>query len=79
MSWISLGLRGLLLIAIFGGIAWGLSDRRVWHIAALTWKTAVRLRFIWVMVILLLLAVGGLPAMLRDDGSAKGMAQIILT
>jgi hypothetical protein len=31
------------------------------------------------MVILLLLAVGGLPAVLRDDGSAKGMAQIILT
>ena len=79
MSWISLGLRGLLLAAIFGGIVWGLSDRRVRHIAALTWKTAVRLRFIWVMVNLLLLAVGGLPAVLRDDGSAKGMAQIILT
>ncbi|MDC0218850.1 hypothetical protein OAL58_02535 [Verrucomicrobia bacterium] len=79
MSWVSLGLRGLLLAAIFGGIVWGLSDRRVRHIAALTWKTAVRLRFIWVMVFLLVLAVGGLPAVLRDDGSAKGMAQIILT
>ena len=79
MSWLTVGLRGLLLAALFAGIAWGLSDRRVRHIAALTWKTAVRLRFIWVMVILLLLAVGGLPAVLRDDGSAKGMAQIILT
>ena len=77
MSWIIL--RILLLAAIFGGIVWGLSDRRVRHIAALTWKAAFRLRFIWVMLILLLLAVGGLPAMLRDDGSAKGMAQIILT
>ncbi|MDE2680690.1 MAG: hypothetical protein OSB29_04920 [Verrucomicrobiota bacterium] len=79
MSWTWQGLRALLLVAIFGGIVWGLSDRRVRHIAALTWKTAVRLRFIWVMVILILFAVGGLPAMLRDDGSAKGMAQIILT
>ena len=77
MIWIIL--RILLLAAIFGFIVWGLSDRRVRHIAALTWKAAFRLRFIWVMVILLLLAVGGLPAMLRDDGSAKGMAQIILT
>ena len=68
-----------LLFGLAGFIVWGLSDRRVRHIAALTWKAAVRLRFIWVMVILLLLAVGGLPAMLRDDGSAKGMAQIILT
>jgi len=79
MSWTSFALSGLLLLVIFGGITWGIFDCRVRHIAMLTWKTAVRLRFIWVMGILLLLAVGGLPALLRDDGSAKGMAQIILT
>ena len=72
-----LGLLGFLGIA--GLVVHGLASSRVRHMALLTWKTAVRLRFIWVMVILLLLAVGGLPAMLRDDGSAKGMAQIILT
>ena len=72
-----LGLLGFLGIA--GLVVHGLASNRVRHMALLTWKTAVRLRFIWVMVILLLLAVGGLPAMLRDDGSAKGMAQIILT
>ena len=71
------GLLGFLGIA--GLVVHGLASNRVRHIALLTWKTAVRLRFLWVMVILLLLAVGGLPAVLRDDGSAKGMAQIILT
>jgi ABC-type transport system involved in multi-copper enzyme maturation permease subunit len=79
MNWVGMGLRGLLLAALFGAIVWCLVDRRVRHIAALTWKTAFRLRFVWVMILLLVLVVGGLPAVLRDDGSAKGMAQIILT
>ena len=68
-----------MLVVVFGGIFWSLADGRVRHIAMLTWKAAFRLRFMWVMIILLLLAVGGLPAMLRDDGSAKGLTQIILT
>jgi hypothetical protein len=79
MSWVGAGLRGLLLAFLFGAIAWSLANRRVRHVAALTWKTAFRLRFIWVMILLLVVIVGGLPAVLRDDGSAKGMAQIILT
>ncbi len=79
MNWAGMALRGVLIAAIGAIIVWGLVDRRVRHIAALTWKTAFRLRFVWVMILLLVLAVGGLPAVLRDDGSPKGMAQIILT
>ena len=45
----------------------------------LTWKASVRYRFFWVMLVLLAFAVGGLPMILKDDGSAAGMTQILIT
>ena len=45
----------------------------------LTWKASVRYRFFWVMLVLLTLAVGVLPLIVKDDGSAAGMTQILIT
>ena len=48
-------------------------------IAFLTWKASLRYRFFWVMLVLLALSVGGLPLIVKDDGSAAGMTQILIT
>lgn len=53
--------------------------RRLWAIVTLTWKAAFRYRLFWVMLGLLLLAVVGLPVLLKDDGTARGFAQIVIT
>jgi hypothetical protein len=52
---------------------------KVLAIAGLTWKSAFRYRLFWIMAVLLLGAVVGLPLMLKDDGTAKGLTQILLT
>jgi hypothetical protein len=52
---------------------------KILTIAGLTWKSAFRYRLFWVMVVLLVAAVVGLPLMLKDDGTAKGLTQILLT
>lgn len=51
---------------------------RILAIAKLTWKAAFRYRLFWVMAVLLVAAVVGLPIVLRDDGTAKGLTQILL-
>ena len=48
-------------------------------IVGLTWKAAFRYRLFWVVTSLLLVAVVALPMMLKDDGTAAGFAQILLT
>jgi hypothetical protein len=48
-------------------------------IARLTWKSAFRYRLFWVMAVLLVAAVVGLPLILKDDGTAEGLTQILLT
>lgn len=53
--------------------------KRILAIAKLTWKSAFRYRLFWIMAALLVAAVVGLPAVLRDDGTAKGLTQILLT
>ncbi len=52
---------------------------RVWAVAALTWKAAFRFRLFWVLAAMLILAVVVLPLMLKNDGSAQGFIQIMLT
>ena len=52
---------------------------RILAIAALTWKAALRYRLVWVLTGLLLVTVFGLPLMLKDDGTARGLTQILLT
>src|SRR4051794_22390200 len=53
--------------------------QRIFAIAKLTWKAAFRFRLFWVMTGLLLLCVVGLPLVIKDDGTARGFTQILLT
>jgi len=53
--------------------------QRIITIAALTWKAAFRFRLFIVVAVLLLAAVIGLPLVLKDDGTARGFTQILLT
>jgi hypothetical protein len=48
-------------------------------IAGLTWKAAIRFRLFLVVAVLLLVAVVGLPILIKDDGTARGFTQILLT
>jgi hypothetical protein len=53
--------------------------RRIITIARLTWKAAFRFRLFWVLAALLLGSVVVLPLLLKDDGTARGFTQILLT
>jgi ABC-type transport system involved in multi-copper enzyme maturation permease subunit len=53
--------------------------KRILAIAGLTWKSAFRYRLFWILTALLGGAVVGLPLLLKDDGTAKGLVQILLT
>jgi len=53
--------------------------KRILAIAGLTWKSAFRYRLFWILALLLVGAVVGLPLLLKDDGTAKGLTQILLT
>jgi hypothetical protein len=52
---------------------------RLLAITWLTWKAAFRFRLFLVMAVLLLVSVVGLPMLIKDDGTARGFAQIFLT
>src|SRR3954465_1549815 len=53
--------------------------RPLFAIAGLTWKAAFRFRLFWVLTALLLGSVVALPLLLKDDGTARGFTQILLT
>src|SRR6266478_2101643 len=53
--------------------------QRLLAIATLTWKAAFRFRLFWVLTVLLLGSVVVLPLLLKDDGTARGFTQILLT
>src|SRR5438552_17771189 len=53
--------------------------QRILAIATLTWKAAFRFRLFWVLAVLLLGSVVVLPLLLKDDGTARGFTQILLT
>jgi hypothetical protein len=53
--------------------------QRLLAIAWLTWKAAFRFRLFLVVAVLLLGAVVGLPLLIKDDGTARGFTQILLT
>src|SRR5882672_6293778 len=53
--------------------------QRLLAIALLTWKAAFRFRVFLVVAVLLLAAVVGLPILIKDDGTARGFTQILLT
>ncbi len=53
--------------------------QRLLAIAGLTWKAAFRFRLFLVIAVLLLVSVIGLPLLVKDDGTAQGFTQILLT
>ena len=53
--------------------------QQLFTIAGLTWKAAFRFRLFIVVAVLLLAAVVGLPLLIKDDGTARGFTQILLT
>jgi hypothetical protein len=53
--------------------------QRLLAIALLTWKAAFRFRLFLVVAALLLASVVGLPILIKDDGTARGFTQILLT
>ena len=53
--------------------------RRIAAVAGLTLRAAFRYRLFWVLAGLLMGAVIGLPILIKDDGTARGFAQILLT
>jgi hypothetical protein len=53
--------------------------QRLFAIAWLTWKAALRFRLFLVIAVLLIASVIGLPILIKDDGTARGFTQILLT
>ncbi len=53
--------------------------QRLLAIAWLTWKAVLRFKLFLVIAALLILAVVGLPLIIKDDGTARGFTQILLT
>jgi hypothetical protein len=53
--------------------------QKIFAICWLTWKAALRFKLFIVIAALLILAVVGLPLVIKDDGTAQGFTQIILT
>ncbi len=53
--------------------------QRLIAITWLTWKAALRFRLFLVVATLLLVSVVGLPLLIKDDGTARGFTQILLT
>jgi hypothetical protein len=53
--------------------------QRLLAIAWLTWKAALRFRLFLVIAVLLIVCVVGLPLLIKDDGTARGFTQILLT
>jgi hypothetical protein len=53
--------------------------QRLFAITWLTWKAALRFRLFLIVAVLLLASVVLLPLLIRDDGTARGFTQILLT
>src|SRR5512140_1211220 len=53
--------------------------QRLSAITWLTWKAAFRFRLFLVIAVLLLTSVVALPILIKDDGTARGFTQILLT
>ena len=64
---------------IFPYLARTLFGARIGAIMGLTWKAAFRFRLFWVLAALLMGSVVVLPLLLKDDGTARGFTQILLT
>jgi hypothetical protein len=71
--------RYLVPLGLFQKLAQMVFGQRIAAIISLTWKAAFRYRLFWVISLLLIGAVVGLPILIKDDGTAEGFAQILIT
>ena len=71
--------RVLLRLGFFPWFARLVFGQKIAAVMGLTWKAAFRFRLFIVVAVLLLAAVVGLPVLLKDDGTARGFTQILLT
>jgi len=76
---IKLVVRLLTGFGFFPAMARLLFGQRIAAVMGLTWKAAFRFRLFIVVTVLLLAAVVGLPLLIKDDGTARGFTQILLT
>ncbi len=76
---VRLALRVGLLLGLFSALARLIFGQRIAAVMGLTWKAALRFRLFLVVSALLLGAVVALPLLLKDDGTARGFTQILLT
>lgn len=79
LSFIRLAVKILTAFGFFPAIARLLFGQRIAAVMGLTWKAAFRFRLFIVVAVLLLAAVVGLPLLIKDDGTARGFTQILLT
>src|ERR1041384_2139320 len=63
----------------FGALPRLIFGQRIAAVMALTWKAALRFRLFIVIAFLLLGAVVGFPILIKDDGTAQGFPQILIT
>jgi hypothetical protein len=66
-------------LGFFGALARLVFGQRIAAVMALTWKAALRFRLFIVIAVLLLGAVVALPILIKDDGTAQGFTQILIT
>jgi hypothetical protein len=66
-------------LGFFGALARLLLGQRITAVMGLTWKAAFRFRLFIVIAVLLLGAVVALPILIKDDGTAQGFTQILIT
>jgi len=66
-------------LGFFAAIARWILGQRITAVMGLTWKAAFRFRLFLVVAALLLASVIGLPILIKDDGTARGFTQILLT
>lgn len=69
----------LTAFGLFRFISETVLGKRITGVAAITIKAAFRFRLILALAALLLVTVVGLPLIIKDDGTATGFAQILLT
>jgi ABC-type transport system involved in multi-copper enzyme maturation permease subunit len=64
---------------VFTTVSRWIFGQRIAAVMGLTWKAALRFRLFLVVAVLLLASVVGLPLLIKDDGTARGFTQILLT
>ena len=67
------------LIATVGGCVYALVNPRIRAVVKVAWKAAFRFRVFWVMAVLLVVSVGVIPLIVKGDGTAEGLTQVLVT